>query len=113
VEVISPLSRKLRYFFHLSSSLAKLPTSTTKQIEPIITSDTGGVATYVRQGLNGIRVPLTAGAGNYAEWIWRLFYDRTAYTSMALAGWEEYRQRLNWETSISSLLTLLRQGGRS
>jgi glycosyltransferase involved in cell wall biosynthesis len=77
---------------------------------PIITSDTGGIATYVRQGVNGIRIPLTAGAEAYAEEIWRLFQDRTAYRSMALAGWEEYRRRLNWETSISSLLSLMRQG---
>jgi glycosyltransferase involved in cell wall biosynthesis len=76
---------------------------------PIITSDTGGIATYVRQGVNGIRIPLTASAEAYAEQIWRLHFDRTAYSSMALAGWEEYRQRLNWETSISSLLSLLAQ----
>jgi len=80
---------------------------------PIITSDTGGIATYVRQGVNGIRLPLTASAGAYAEHIWRLFHDRAAYGSMALAGWEEYRQRLNWETSVSSLLSLLAQGSHS
>lgn len=80
---------------------------------PIITSDTGGIATYVRQGANGIRIPLTAGAETYAEQIWRLFHDRVAYTSMALAGWEEYTQRLNWETSIASLLSLLGQGPHS
>ena len=76
---------------------------------PIITSDTGGIATYVRQGVNGIRIPLTATAETYAVHIWRLFHDSAAYSSMALAGWEEYRQRLNWETSISSLLSLLGQ----
>jgi glycosyltransferase involved in cell wall biosynthesis len=76
---------------------------------PIITSDTGGVPTYVRQGVNGIRLPLAAAAEAYADQIWRLFHDRSAYGSMALAGWEEYRQRLNWETSVSSLLSLLRE----
>jgi glycosyltransferase involved in cell wall biosynthesis len=80
---------------------------------PIITSETGGISTYVRQGINGIRIPLTASAENYAQQIWRLFYDRAAYCSMALAGWKEYKQRLNWETSISSLLSLLRQGPHS
>jgi len=80
---------------------------------PIITSDTGGIATYVRQGVNGIRIPLTASAESYAEHIWRLFHDRAAYGSMALAGWDEYRQRLNWETSVSSLLPLLAQGPHS
>jgi len=77
---------------------------------PIITSDTGGIATYVRQGVNGIRIPLNASAEAYAEEISRLFHDSAAYSSMALAGWDEYRQRLNWETSISSLLSLMGQG---
>ena len=45
--------------------------------------------------------------------IWRPFHDRTAYSSMALAEWEEYRQRLNWEAFISCLLSLLRQGPHS
>jgi glycosyltransferase involved in cell wall biosynthesis len=76
---------------------------------PIITTDTGGIPTYVRQGVNGVRIPLAASAETYADHIWRLFHDSSAYSSMALAGWEEYRQRLNWETSISSLLSLLGQ----
>lgn len=80
---------------------------------PIITSDTGGTATYVRQGVNGVRLPLTASAESYAEQVWRLFDDRAAYRSMGLAGWKEYSERLNWETSISSLLSLLAQHSRS
>ena len=80
---------------------------------PIVTSETAGIATYMRQVVNGIRIPLAASAETYAEQIWRLFYDRTAYGSMALAGWEEYKERLNWETSISSLLSLLGQGPHS
>ena len=73
---------------------------------PIITTDTGGISTYVRQGINGIRLPLSADASVYAEHIWHLFHDRTSYETMALAGWEEYKNRLNWESSVSSLLSL-------
>jgi glycosyltransferase involved in cell wall biosynthesis len=80
---------------------------------PIITSDTGGIATYVLQGVNGIRLPLTASAASYAEHIWRIFHDCATYGSMALAGWEEYRQRLNWNVSISALLRLLARGAQS
>jgi hypothetical protein len=28
---------------------------------------------------------------------------------MAFAAWEEYRQRLNWGSSVASLLSLLKQ----
>jgi glycosyltransferase involved in cell wall biosynthesis len=74
---------------------------------PIITSDTGGISTYVRQGVNGVRIPLSADAEAYAEHIYRLFHDRAAYEAMALAAWEEYKHRLNWESSVTSLLSLL------
>jgi glycosyltransferase involved in cell wall biosynthesis len=76
---------------------------------PIVTTDTGGIPTYVRQGVNGIRLPLSASAETYAQNIYRLFHDRAAYEAMALAGWEEYTQKLNWSSSIRSLLSLLRQ----
>jgi glycosyltransferase involved in cell wall biosynthesis len=77
---------------------------------PIVTSDTGGIATYVRQGVNGVRIPWASGADAYAVEIWRLFHNRDAYRAMALAGWNEYKQRLNWETSVSSLHCLMRRG---
>jgi glycosyltransferase involved in cell wall biosynthesis len=77
---------------------------------PIITTDTGGLSTYVRQGRNGIRLPLSASAETYAEHIYRLFHDPEAYAAMALSGWEEYDQRLNWRSSVASLLALLQQG---
>lgn len=77
---------------------------------PIVTSDTGGIATYVRHGVNGICIPCDESAETYAEQIWRLFHDRATYSAMALAGWQEYRSKLNWETSIARLLSLLEQG---
>lgn len=77
---------------------------------PIITTDTGGIPTYVHQNGNGVRLPLLAGAETYAEAIYRLFHDRAAYEAMALAAWEEYTRRLNWGSSVGALLSLLRQG---
>jgi glycosyltransferase involved in cell wall biosynthesis len=76
---------------------------------PIITTDTGGISTYVRQGVNGVRIPLSASAESYAEHIYRLFHDRAAYEAMALSGWEEYKERLNWKSSVMTLLSLLKQ----
>ena len=76
---------------------------------PVITSDTGGISTYVRQAVNGIRIPLSAGPDVYAEYIYRLFHDRAGYEAMAFEAWREYEQRLNWKCSISTLLSLLSQ----
>ena len=58
---------------------------------PIVTTDTGGISTYVRQDVNGIRLPLTANAEVYSENIARLFQDRAAYESMSQNGWREFQ----------------------
>jgi glycosyltransferase involved in cell wall biosynthesis len=73
---------------------------------PIITTDTGGIGTYVCQEMNGIRLPLTADAEVYADHILRIFRDQSTYSAMAFAGWNEYSRRLNWQSAVSSLLSL-------
>ena len=35
------------------------------------------------------------------------------FREMALAGWEEYEQRLNWEVSVSTLVPLLTKSTQS
>jgi len=74
---------------------------------PIITTDTGGIETYVRQGVNGVRLPLSAGPEAYCKCIAGIFGDYAGYEAMAHAGWKEYTQRLNWELSVNQLLALL------
>ena len=74
---------------------------------PTITTDTGGISTYIRQGVNGVRLPLSANAEMYAESISRLYKDVDTYQSMSAAGWSEYTSRLNWESSVSKLLALM------
>jgi glycosyltransferase involved in cell wall biosynthesis len=76
---------------------------------PIVTTDTGGVATSVRNGVNGVRLPLCAEPAAYAATIHRLFADRSTYESMALAGFHEYQSRLNWRSGIAELIQLMRQ----
>jgi glycosyltransferase involved in cell wall biosynthesis len=76
---------------------------------PIVTTDTGGISTYVRHDVNGIRFPLSADAEEYSERIYRLFHDRSAYEAMSLNGWNEFQSRLNWESSVTSLLSKMRQ----
>ncbi len=45
---------------------------------PSITTNTGGVSTYVEDGVNGFALPLTAAAFDYAEKIQQLFKDLAA-----------------------------------
>ena len=63
---------------------------------PSITTNTGGVTTYVREDVNGFALPLDAGAELYAEKIASLYNDITAYKSLCTSSRELYEQELNW-----------------
>ena len=66
---------------------------------PIITSNTGGINTYVKDGLNGRSLGAEAATADYVEAIIGLLTDTTRYKEMALAAYNEYRQRLNWHAA--------------
>lgn len=75
---------------------------------PIITTNTGGITTYVRDGLNGRSLGCDATTAVYAEAIIGLLADRTQYKEMALAAYKEYQQRFNWHTVGKALAEALR-----
>lgn len=64
---------------------------------PSITTDTGGVTDYVRNGINGFAVPLNATAAGYAEKISSLFRDQENYLQLRHHSREAYTEKLNWE----------------
>lgn len=74
---------------------------------PSVTADTGGLASYVRNGVNGIRLPLAATAEDYAREILRMFRDQDFYEGLCLTSFEEFETRLNWRTSVRSLIQLM------
>lgn len=62
---------------------------------PCITTATGGIPTIVHDAVNGVALPLPAGAAEYAEAIHRLAQpDR--YLPLAHGSFAEFEQRLNW-----------------
>ncbi len=63
---------------------------------PSITTNTGGVSTYVRDGVNGFALDLGAGAEAYVEKILSLYQDLASYKSLCISGRELYEQELNW-----------------
>ncbi len=64
---------------------------------PSITTDTGGVSTYVRNGINGFALPLQAGADAYAEKINQLLSDKQAMESLKQSARNYYEEKLNWD----------------
>lgn len=65
---------------------------------PSLTTDTGGVTTYVKQGVNGYALPLSAGPEDYAEKISWLYHDREELNRLKRTGREYYDAKLNWDS---------------
>lgn len=64
---------------------------------PSITTDTGGVRTYVQNGINGFTLPLSSGAGAYAEKILDLYTNDDSYRLLCANSRNEFETRLNWD----------------
>ena len=64
---------------------------------PSITTNTGGVSTYVQDGLNGYTLPLNAVAEAYAQKIEQLVSDPQAMRSLKLSSRKFYEEKLDWD----------------
>jgi glycosyltransferase involved in cell wall biosynthesis len=65
---------------------------------PPVGADTGGVSTIIRHGVNGLLLPPTATADDYAEAIARVWANGDAYVAMQLEARKAFETRLNWRT---------------
>ena len=64
---------------------------------PVITTHTGGVPEVVRDGENGVLLPLDARGSVYAEVIAKIYQDDQRYTQMVRSGRAAFDERLNWD----------------
>ncbi len=64
---------------------------------PSITTDTGGVISYVQNGVNGFALSPQAGADAYAEKISQLLADKQAIQNLRLSSRKFYEEKLNWD----------------
>jgi glycosyltransferase involved in cell wall biosynthesis len=64
---------------------------------PIITTKTGGVPSYVEDGLNGFSLPIEAGGKDYAKIIYDIWSDSSRYQSLSLSARNLYDEKLNWD----------------
>jgi glycosyltransferase involved in cell wall biosynthesis len=64
---------------------------------PSITTDTGGVSTYVRNGINGYALPLSAGASDYANRITDLLNSPGQIQALRTSSRAYYEQNLAWD----------------
>lgn len=74
---------------------------------PIVTTATGGVESYVRNGVNGYCLPYKATAADYADQIQTLLGDANLYRRLSLDAYEEFTTGLNWDAAVSRVIELL------
>jgi glycosyltransferase involved in cell wall biosynthesis len=65
---------------------------------PSITSDTGGIAGAVIDGINAFRLPCTARGNEYAQLIADLYTNDQCYNKLVRSSIEVFESRLNWDT---------------
>jgi len=64
---------------------------------PSITTNTGGVSTYVKNGINGFALPHAAAADQYAKKIQEIVSDQQAMHALRLSARNYYEETLNWD----------------
>jgi glycosyltransferase involved in cell wall biosynthesis len=65
---------------------------------PSITTDTGGLASHVENGVNGYRLSLEAKAEEYAEKILNIYEDTGTYINMRHTSRQKFENELNWDS---------------
>jgi glycosyltransferase involved in cell wall biosynthesis len=64
---------------------------------PSVTTDTGGVATYIRNGINGFALPFAAKGEDYAEQIKEVLADPVRLENLRRSSRTRYETALSWD----------------
>lgn len=63
---------------------------------PSITTDTGGVRTYVEDGVNGYALPIQAGSTDYADILEKILHDPAQLDKLRASSRKRYEEKQNW-----------------
>ena len=66
---------------------------------PPVTTNVGGISSIVADGVSGRTFSPTAAPAEYADYIERMFGDRTRYRELAVNARDAYEKRLNWKVT--------------
>lgn len=78
---------------------------------PVITTDVGGIGSFVVPGETGLMLPLTATGADFAAAIAGLYHSPEDYTRMRAAARARYEQVLNWDEWTRQLQAALQERG--
>lgn len=76
---------------------------------PTITTNVGGVADVVKDGVNGYCLPFMAGGAEYATLIASIYQDKCRYHQLALSSRKRFEEVLNWDSFSQQLKNVLTQ----
>jgi glycosyltransferase involved in cell wall biosynthesis len=74
---------------------------------PCLTTYVGGIATIVKDNINGMTFGLDASVQSYCDYITNLMHDRKRYDEMAKASYHEFVSRLNWSVSALTVKQMI------
>lgn len=74
---------------------------------PCLTTNLAGIPTIIRNDVNGRMFDPDASATEYCAYIERYWSDPRLYQEMALAAYQEYQGRLNWDVAGQRVKELL------
>jgi len=70
---------------------------------PVLTTEVGGISSFVQQGVNGYMLPLTATGADFAACIQKVLANPLQYQYLREQSRKQYEQRLNWDTWATHL----------
>lgn len=70
---------------------------------PVITTDVGGIGSFVLSGQTGLMLPLSATGTDFAVAISQLYRDPEAYAQMRATARQRYEEVLNWDRWTAQL----------
>lgn len=76
---------------------------------PSITTNICGVMQPIKNGINGVLLPLEAKPKDYADKICEIFCNQTLYNTMSKNAIQEYSKRLNWQVWEERVAGLLKK----
>lgn len=64
---------------------------------PSISTDTGGVPTVIKNGINGYLLNVNSDAKEFADKIYSIFTDKEQFKKLRVSTRKEFEKRLNWD----------------
>jgi glycosyltransferase involved in cell wall biosynthesis len=76
---------------------------------PTFTFKTGGSGDYIREGVNGMCLPLDSKPEVFAQGMKDIIESEDRYSALCLGAFNEYKTRLNWDHTAGALVDLCRE----